>query len=46
MHGIASFLLAHLDFAIDGLAERAVNLARNTLAHHLADEGRPRSIYT
>ncbi|MET4841521.1 helicase [Bradyrhizobium japonicum] len=38
VHGIASFLLAHLDFAGEGLAERAVNLARNTLAHYLADE--------
>ncbi|MEH2566744.1 helicase [Bradyrhizobium sp. AZCC 2289] len=38
VHGIASFLLAHLEFAGDGLAERAVNLARNTLAHYLADE--------
>ncbi|PAQ05485.1 DEAD/DEAH box helicase [Mesorhizobium temperatum] len=39
VHGIVSFLLAHLDFAEDGLAERAVNLAKNTLAHYLADEG-------
>lgn len=38
VHGIASFLLAHLDFSADGLADRAVNLARNTLAHYLADE--------
>jgi ATP-dependent DNA helicase len=38
VHGIASFLLAHLEFAAEGLAERAVNLARNTLAHYLADE--------
>jgi superfamily II DNA/RNA helicase len=46
VHGIASFLLAHLDFAIDGLAERAVNLARNTLAHYLADEERRTQIET
>jgi hypothetical protein len=38
VHGIASFLLAHLDFVGDGLAERAVELAQNTLAHYLADE--------
>jgi superfamily II DNA/RNA helicase len=46
VHGIASFLLAHLEFAGDGLAERAVNLARNTLAHYLADEGRRTQIET
>jgi superfamily II DNA/RNA helicase len=46
VHGIASFLLAHLDFAGDGLAERAVRLARNTLAHYLADEGRRTQIET
>ena len=40
VHGIASFLLAHLDFEGDGLPERAVELARNTLAHFLADEAR------
>ncbi len=38
VHGIASFLLAHLDFAQEGLADRAVHLAGNTLAHYLADE--------
>ncbi|HEY5305210.1 MAG TPA: DEAD/DEAH box helicase [Pseudolabrys sp.] len=38
VHGIASFLLAHLDFGQDGLLERAVELAKNTLAHFLADE--------
>jgi hypothetical protein len=38
VHGIAAFLLAHLDFESDGLADRAVDLARNTLAHHLADD--------
>jgi hypothetical protein len=38
VHGIASFLLAHLDFAGDGLPDRAVELAKNTLAHFLADE--------
>jgi helicase len=38
VHGIASFLLAHLDFAGDGMAERAVELARNTFAHYLANE--------
>ena len=38
VHGIASFLLAHLDFVAEGLADRAVNLARNTLVHYLADE--------
>jgi hypothetical protein len=46
VHGIASFLLAHLEFAGDGLAERAVQLARNTLAHYLADEGRRAQIET
>ena len=46
VHGITSFLLAHLDFAGDGLAERAVNLARNTLAHFLADEAQRRQIET
>ncbi len=40
VHGIASFLLAHLDFAGEGLAERAVELAKNTLAHYLADDRR------
>ena len=38
VHGIASFVLAHLDFDGDGLPERAVELAKNTLAHFLADE--------
>ncbi|WP_425991061.1 DEAD/DEAH box helicase [Afipia sp. DC4300-2b1] len=38
VHGIASFLLAHLEFVKEGLGERAVNLAKNTLAHYLADE--------
>ncbi len=33
VHGIASFLLAHLDFETPGLSERAVELAKNTLAH-------------
>jgi hypothetical protein len=37
VHGIASFLLAHLDFDGDALPERAVELAKNTLAHFLAD---------
>lgn len=37
VHGIASFLLAHIDFGGEGLAERAVELAKNTLAHFLAD---------
>jgi hypothetical protein len=46
VHGIASFLLAHLEFAGDGLAERAVNLARNTLAHYLADEDQRSHIET
>ncbi|MGY4408538.1 helicase [Bradyrhizobium sp. LB7.1] len=46
IHGIASFLLAHLDFTQEGLAERAVHLARNTLAHYLADEGRRLQIET
>jgi hypothetical protein len=40
VHGIGSFLLAHLEFTGEGLSERAVNLARNTLAHYLADEER------
>ncbi len=38
IQGIASFLLAHLDFATAGIADRAVELAKNTLAHFLADE--------
>jgi hypothetical protein len=38
VHGIASFLLAHLNFEGDGLLARAVELAKNTLAHFLADE--------
>lgn len=38
IHGIASFLLAHLDFGVQGVADRAVELARNTLAHFLANE--------
>ena len=38
VHGIASFLLAHLNFEGDGLPERAVEIAKNTLAHFLADE--------
>ncbi len=46
VHGIGSFLLAHLEFTGHGLAERAVHLARNTLAHYLADEGRRTQIET
>jgi hypothetical protein len=46
VHGIASFLLAHLDFTGDGLAERAVLLAKNTLAHYLADDDRKAQIET
>ncbi|WP_461324327.1 DEAD/DEAH box helicase [Bradyrhizobium diazoefficiens] len=46
VHGIASFLLAHLDFAGEGLADRAAILARNTLAHYLADEARRAQIET
>ena len=46
VHGIASFLLAHLDFAGEGLAERATELARNTLAHYLADDGQRAQIET
>jgi hypothetical protein len=46
VHGIASFLLAHLNFDGDGLADRAVNLARNTLAHYLADESQRAQIET
>jgi helicase len=46
VHGITSFLLAHLEFTGEGLAERAVNLARNTLAHYLADEGQRTQIET
>lgn len=38
IHGIATFLLAHADFGEPGLADRAVELAKNTLAHFLADE--------
>jgi hypothetical protein len=38
VHGIASFILAHLDFASDGMADRAAELGRNTLAYHLSDE--------
>lgn len=38
IHGIASFLLAHLDFDAEGLADRTVVLAKNTLAHFLADD--------
>ena len=46
VHGIASFLLAHLEFAGDGLAERAINLARNTLAYYLGDEQQRAEIET
>jgi hypothetical protein len=46
VHGIASFLLAHLEFAGDGLAERAINLAKNTLAYYLADEQQRTQIET
>lgn len=46
VHGIASFLLAHLDFAGEGLAERAVNLAKNTLAHYLANDTQRAQIET
>jgi hypothetical protein len=38
VHGIASFLLTHLDFEGEGLPERAVEFAKNTLAHFLADD--------
>jgi helicase len=46
VHGIASFLLAHLDFETPGLPERAVELAKNTLAHFLADEAQRAQIET
>jgi helicase len=46
IHGIASFLLAHLDFETAGLPERAVELANNTLAHFLADEAQRSQIET
>jgi helicase len=46
VHGIASFLLAHLDFTADGLADRAINLAKNTLAYYLAGERRRAQIET
>lgn len=46
VHGIASFLLAHLDFVGDGLGDRAATLARNTLAYYLADEERRAKIET
>jgi hypothetical protein len=46
VHGIASFLLAHLNFDGDGLADRAVNLATNTLAHYLANESQRGQIET
>jgi hypothetical protein len=46
VHGIASFLLAHLEFAGDGLAERAINLARNTLAYYLGNEQQRTQIET
>ena len=46
VHGIASFLLAHLDFETMGLPERAVELAKNTLAHFLADEAQRAQIET
>ena len=35
-----------MDFAAEGLADRAVNLARNTLAHNLADEAHRTQIET
>jgi hypothetical protein len=38
VHGIASFLLAHLQFEGEGLADRAVELAKNTLAYYLGNE--------
>src|ERR1035437_3523584 len=37
VHGIASFLLAHLEFAGDGLAERAVHFARKGSPTSLVD---------
>lgn len=40
VHGIASFLLAHLNFEGEGLAQDAVELAKNTPAHFLADDAR------
>lgn len=46
VHGIASFLLSHLEFTAEGLADRAVTLARNTLAYYLADEARRSEIET
>jgi hypothetical protein len=46
VHGIASFLLAHLEFTGGGLAERAINLAKNTLAYYLADEQQRTQIET
>jgi hypothetical protein len=46
VHGIASFLLAHLNFDGDRLADRAANLARNTLAHYLADEDQRAQVET
>ncbi|CAM5771848.1 hypothetical protein LMIY3S_03646 [Labrys miyagiensis] len=46
VHGIASFLLAHLDFAEASLAERAVDLARNTLAHFLSEQAQKDQLET
>ena len=40
IHGVAAFLLAHLEFGAEDLPERGVELAKNTLAHFLADDGR------
>jgi superfamily II DNA/RNA helicase len=40
IHGIAAFLLAHLNFNEEGVGDRAVLLATNTLAHFLADNAR------
>jgi hypothetical protein len=40
IHGIATFLLAHLDFDQENVADRAVELAKSTLAHFLADDAR------
>jgi hypothetical protein len=44
IHGIAAFLLAHLDFNEEGVGDRAVLLATNTLAYFLADHARQAQI--
>lgn len=46
LHSISAFILAHLDFDAENLAEDAELLCSYTLAYHLADTGKRVSLQT